>query len=124
VDTRNHQASGMRPNSPGKLLRWQTSTGNRARSWETAGEALPYTTGSGLLKPDKQETACSVNEDTCHRSHDFLDSPARNGCESDAPSFKPSVRTAGTSPEFIRHLCSSRMNQIPASGTQSASWVS
>jgi hypothetical protein len=47
-----------------------------------------------------------VNETTCHRSHDFLDSPARNGCESDAPSFKPSVRKTDTIPKFIRHLCS------------------
>jgi hypothetical protein len=48
----------MRPNSHGKLLRWQTSTGTRAKSWETAGEALYYTTGSGLLKqPDKQKLA-------------------------------------------------------------------
>jgi hypothetical protein len=40
------------------------------------------------------------------------------------PCSMPSVDTADSSPGFIRHLCSARMNQIPASGTQSGSWVS
>jgi hypothetical protein len=44
--------------------------------------------------------------------------------QSDAPSSKPSVRAADTSPEFIPHICSARMNQILASGTQPWSWVS
>jgi hypothetical protein len=53
--TRNHAASGRRPNTAGKLLLSQTSIGTRARFWETAGEALPYTTASGMLKqPDKR----------------------------------------------------------------------
>src|ERR1019366_516882 len=57
ADTQTHPASGRRPGTVGKTLRWQTATGTRARSSETGGEALPpYTTASGLLKqPDKQE---------------------------------------------------------------------
>ena len=34
----------------------------------------------------------------------------------------PSVRTAGTSPEFNQHLCSAQMGEIPVSGRQSGSW--
>jgi hypothetical protein len=41
----------------------------------------------GRREVDRWWTACSVDEATCHRSDDFLDSPARNGCESDAPSL-------------------------------------
>jgi hypothetical protein len=44
--------------------------------------------------------------------------------QSDAPSSKPSVRAADTSPEFIPHICSARMNQLLASGTQPWRWVS
>ena len=61
ADTRSHPASGRRPNTVGRLLRWQTSIGIRAKSWETAPEAFPYTTASGLLKqPDKQKLASAI----------------------------------------------------------------
>jgi hypothetical protein len=55
-DIRSRPASGRQPDTVGKPSRWQTSIGTPARSLETPGEALAYTTGCGLLKqPDKQK---------------------------------------------------------------------
>ena len=59
-DTQNHPASGWRPSTFDKPLRWRSATEIRARFWETSGEPPDYTTPWGLLKqPDKQELACS-----------------------------------------------------------------
>src|SRR6478672_10148253 len=53
-DTQNHPASGGRPSTFDKPLRWRTATEIRARSWETSGEPPDYTTPWGPLKqPDK-----------------------------------------------------------------------
>src|SRR6516162_8542073 len=61
ADTRSRPASGRRPNTVGKPLRWRTSTGIRAKFSETTGEAPTYTTSCGRLKqPDKQKLlSCS-----------------------------------------------------------------
>jgi hypothetical protein len=57
-DTQNHPASGWRPSTFDKPLRWRTATEIRARSWETSGEPPDYTTPWGLLKqPDKHQLA-------------------------------------------------------------------
>src|SRR5260221_1499161 len=65
-DTQNHPASGWRPSTFDKPLRWRTATEIRARFWETSGEPPDYTTPWGLLKqPDKHETtSCAL----CHKS--------------------------------------------------------
>src|SRR6266403_4011572 len=55
-DTQNHPASGWRPSTFDKPLRWRSATEIRARFWETSGEPPDYTTPWGLLKqPDKHE---------------------------------------------------------------------
>src|SRR5258705_5525760 len=57
-DTQNHPASGWRPSTFDKPLRWRSATEIRARFWETSGEPPDYTTPWGLLKqPDKHESA-------------------------------------------------------------------
>src|SRR5260370_30802536 len=59
-DTQNHPASGWRPSTFDKPLRWRTATEIRARFWETSGEPPDYTTPWGLLKqPDKHEVTSS-----------------------------------------------------------------
>src|SRR5258707_4202164 len=53
-DTQNHQASGWRPRTFDKPLRWPSAAEIRARVWHTSGEAPHYTTPSGFLElPDK-----------------------------------------------------------------------
>src|SRR6266403_4683428 len=55
-DTQNHPASGWRPSTFDKPLRWRSATEIRARFWKTSGEPPDYTTPWGLLKqPDKHE---------------------------------------------------------------------
>src|SRR5712671_443496 len=57
-DTQNHPASGWRPSTFDKPLRWRSATEIRARFWETSGEPPDYTTPWGLLKqPDKHKLA-------------------------------------------------------------------
>src|SRR6516162_704950 len=63
ADTRSRPASGRRPNTVGKPLRWRTSTGIRAKFSETTGEAPTYTTSCGRLKqPDKQKLPWQLTE--------------------------------------------------------------
>src|SRR5882762_2675460 len=60
-DTQNHPASGWRPSTFDKPLRWRSATEIRARFWETSGEPPDYTTPWGLLKqPDKHELASAA----------------------------------------------------------------
>src|SRR5258705_12113906 len=55
-----HIASGWRPSTFDKPLRWRSATEIRARFWETSGEPPDYTTPWGLLKqPDKHESTGS-----------------------------------------------------------------
>src|SRR5438094_1843086 len=50
------RASGTRPSTAGRVLRWQTGAETGEESSGRLGEALRYTTDSGHLKqPDKQE---------------------------------------------------------------------
>src|SRR3954452_16434123 len=56
--TRSRPASDKRPDTAGRLLRWQNLLEIRAESSETEAAAPHYTTASGLLKqPDKQKEA-------------------------------------------------------------------
>src|SRR5258708_11814031 len=55
-DTQNHPASGWRPSTFDKPLRWRTATEIRARLCETSGEPPDYTTPWRLLKqPDEHQ---------------------------------------------------------------------